>query len=334
MAIPTDYKTLEPDNLKSLGVSAPSFNANTPVSIFTTSSFLYSLFFTAIVMAAFYRYVVAGTLRMQASEQSIRLSNEIIKKVTLGLLGVFSLFLILVTVNKNMVSGTVGLDGLRAIGNGGGLVRTGTVGISSSNSSGTSRACDSTQSVLSQINSSGGLCGGTSCTVLSGCLYNNYMSVIDQATGGDSNLKKLVIVTMCRESHGKPDAKNQNPDKKSYDCGLMQINQKDPCEQNPSLASQEANIRAGVAKIKETLNTASHYTLVAGVPAQGNAFASYNCCNDGTKPADPSKNCTPANGFPANFPKWACPISPGDSPYNMCSVKGYACELVACLNSL
>ena len=67
-------------------------------------------------MAAFYRYVIAGTLRMQASEQSIRLSNDIIKKVTLGLLGVFSLFLILVTVNEDMVSGTVGLDGLRSKG--------------------------------------------------------------------------------------------------------------------------------------------------------------------------------------------------------------------------
>jgi hypothetical protein len=115
----TSYTSLEPTNLNSLGVSAPSFDAKSTQSIFTTSSFLYSLFFTAIVMAAFYRYVVAGTLRMQASEQSIRLSNEIIKKVTLGLLGVFSLFLILVTVNKNMVSGTVGLDGLRANGGGG-----------------------------------------------------------------------------------------------------------------------------------------------------------------------------------------------------------------------
>jgi hypothetical protein len=108
----TSYTSLEPTNLDSLGVSAPSFDAKAPVSTFATSSFVYSLFFTAIVMAAFYRYVIAGTLRMQASEQSIRLSNDIIKKVTLGLLGVFSLFLILVTVNEDMVSGTVGLDGL------------------------------------------------------------------------------------------------------------------------------------------------------------------------------------------------------------------------------
>jgi hypothetical protein len=171
------------------------------------------------------------------------------------------------------------------------------------------------------------------CTVLSGCSYANYNTIIDQATAGDTNLKKIVIVTMCKESSGKPNAKNQNPDK-SYDCGLMQINQKTPCEENPSQASQEANIRAGVAKIKETLNTASHYAVVAGVPIQGNAFASYNCCSNGTRPAEPSDNCTPANGFPANFPKWACPINPGDGVYNMCSVKGYACELVACLNSL
>ena len=333
MATQTTYKTLEPDNLKSLGVSAPSFDANAPVSTFATSSFIYSLFFTAIVMAAFYRYVIAGTLRMQASEQSIRLSNDIIKKVTLGLLGVFSLFLILVTVNEDMVSGTVGLDGLRVRGGSGTMTNTGSVTGTQTSSSGTSRACESTQAVLTKIGSSGGLCGGTVCTVLSGCSYANYNTIIDQATGGDSDLKKRTIVTMCRESGGRPNAKNQNPDK-SYDCGLMQINQKTPCEENPSQASQEANIRAGVAKIKETLNTASHYAVVAGVPTQGNAFASYNCCSDRTKPAEPSGDCTPANGFPTNFPKWACPINPGGSPHNMCSVKGYACELVACMGAL
>jgi hypothetical protein len=113
MAAPQSYTSLEPDNLRSLGVSAPSFKAGETTSLFATSSFLYSLFFTAIVIAAFYRYILAGALRMQANEQSIRLSNEIIKKVTLGLLGVFSLFLLLVTVNKGLVSGDVGLGGLR-----------------------------------------------------------------------------------------------------------------------------------------------------------------------------------------------------------------------------
>ena len=51
---------------------------------------------------------------MQSSENAIRQSNEIIKKVTLGLLGVFSLFLILFTVNKGLVTGDVGLSGLKA----------------------------------------------------------------------------------------------------------------------------------------------------------------------------------------------------------------------------
>jgi Transglycosylase SLT domain len=325
-----DYKTLEPSSLSSLGVSAPSFKAGETTSLFATSSFLYSLFFTAIVIAAFYRYILAGALRMQANEQSIRLSNEIIKKVTLGLLGVFSLFLLLVTVNKGLVSGGVGLGGLRTVGSN--SFSSGSA-VTRSVSSGTSRACDSTESTLTKLQSSGGICGGTACTILSGCFYKNYTSIIEQATGGDSTLTKLTIVTMCKESRGKPQATNQNPNG-SYDCGLMQINQATPCEQNPSQASQEANIRAGVAKIRETLSTASRYGVVPGVPAEGSAFASYNCCSNGTKPAAPSADCTPSNGFPANFPKWACPINPGEGTYNMCSVRGYACELTACLGLL
>ena len=106
------YTSLEPSNLQALGVKTPSFDAGSSASFFATSSFLYSLFFTTIVIAAAYRYVVAGSLRIQASESSLRQSNDIVKRVTLGLLGVFSLFLILFTVNKGLVNGEIGLDAL------------------------------------------------------------------------------------------------------------------------------------------------------------------------------------------------------------------------------
>lgn len=110
-----EYKTLEPNNLKALGVTAPSFNGG-GASFYATSSFVYTLFFIAIVTAAFYRYALAGMLRMEASETGIRKSNEIFKRVTLGLLGVFSLFLLLFTVNKGLVTGDVGLSGLAVKG--------------------------------------------------------------------------------------------------------------------------------------------------------------------------------------------------------------------------
>jgi hypothetical protein len=102
------YVALEENSLNSLGVKAPSFDGVSS-SFLETSTFVYMLLFSAIIVAAFYRYVVAGALRMQASQNSIQKSNEIIKAVTLGLLGVFSLFLILFTINKELVTGNVGL---------------------------------------------------------------------------------------------------------------------------------------------------------------------------------------------------------------------------------
>jgi len=107
------YTPLESTSLQALKINTPSFDG-TETSFLATSTFVYTLFFVAIVTAAFYRYVVAGALRMQASEFSIRQSNQIIKQVTLGLLGVFSLFLLLFTVNKGLVSGDISLGGLRS----------------------------------------------------------------------------------------------------------------------------------------------------------------------------------------------------------------------------
>jgi hypothetical protein len=110
------YTPLEPNSLTDVGVKAPTFAVGSTPSFFATSSFLYALCFVAIVVGAFYRYVFAGILRVQANEAGIRQSNEIIKKVTLGLLGVFSLFIILFTVNKGLVTGDVGLGDLKVKG--------------------------------------------------------------------------------------------------------------------------------------------------------------------------------------------------------------------------
>ena len=120
MATQVSYVPLEANNLSSLGVAAPTFKPGDTTPFFATSSFLYTLCFTAIVIAAFYRYTVAGILRMQASEAAIRKSNEIIRNVTLGLLGVFSLFLILFTVNKDLVRGDIDLRAVLVGGSGGG----------------------------------------------------------------------------------------------------------------------------------------------------------------------------------------------------------------------
>ena len=111
------YTPLEPSIAESLnpGGQAPTYNP-ADLSFFTSVSFLYTLSFSLIVMGAFYRYGIAGVLRMQASEKGIRDSNDIMKKTTLGLLGVFSLFLLLSLVNKDMLTGDVGLSALKTAG--------------------------------------------------------------------------------------------------------------------------------------------------------------------------------------------------------------------------
>ena len=108
-----EYQSLEPTITNSLGIEKPTFNNSSP-SLFTSTSFLYTLFFVVIVVVAASRYAQAGLFRMEASERGIKNSNEIFKKTTLGLLGVFALWLILSTINKDLLTGNVGLDKLRA----------------------------------------------------------------------------------------------------------------------------------------------------------------------------------------------------------------------------
>ena len=327
------YVALEENSLESLGIKTPSFEGD--ASFLATSTFVYMLFFSAIVVAAFYRYVVAGIFRMQASQNSIQKSNEIIKTVTLGLLGVFSLFLILFTINKGLVTGDVGLGEFKA-GTG---VRSNTPlvvssGVSSG-SGGVSKACEPADIVKTKINSSGGICGGAVCTALSGCNYSKYKDVIRQETGGDSQLEKMIIVTMCKESRGNPTATHNN-EGGTYDCGLMQVNQKTPCPLSSILSSPEyiqTNIKEGVRLMRQKISASSQTYPDLKVRPESGAFSSYNCCSNGTIPNSPSVSCSKKDGWPL-IPKWACPIDPGDSTSNMCSVKSYVCDLTACLNQL
>jgi hypothetical protein len=193
-----------------------------------------------------------------------------------------------------------------------------------------SRSCTSVDAVKASLTSSSGICGNTSCTVLSGCNYQQYLPIIERETNGDTQLKKMIIVTMCKESRGRESAQNRNTNG-TFDCGLMQIN-KSSCDQ--TILAPDANIREGVRLMKQKISAVQRYPVIQNVPVTGNIFASYNCCANGTIPAAPSADCTPANGFPANFPKWACPLNPGEGTFNMCAVKSYACELTACLNQL
>ena len=128
------YIQLEPSSFTALGLGNTANFDGSNVSFFATSSFIYTLFFIAIIGAAFYEYILVGVYRMEASENGIRKSNETFKRTTWGLLGVFGLFLIISTVNKGLLTGDVGLGEIRSApgvvsqsGVGGGGAVTGTV---------------------------------------------------------------------------------------------------------------------------------------------------------------------------------------------------------------
>lgn len=106
------YTPLEGEITREITGSTLTYDGASP-SFFASASFLYTLFFVAIVLAASYRYTLAGILRMEASESGINKSKEVFKKTTFGLLGVLSLWLILFTVNKDLLTGDVGLDALK-----------------------------------------------------------------------------------------------------------------------------------------------------------------------------------------------------------------------------
>ncbi len=112
----SSYVSLEKDYTSALGVAAPTFVVGGKTSLFASTSFLYSLAIMISVVAAGFMYARAGLWRMEASSRGITKSNEEIKRTTLGLLGVLSLFVILYTFNKGLLTGEVGLDNLRAKG--------------------------------------------------------------------------------------------------------------------------------------------------------------------------------------------------------------------------
>ena len=106
------FNLLEPSIASDLGQTAPKFVPGAPADLFLTTSFLYTVAIMGILAVAAWRYMLAGAWRIEASERGVRKSNEEIKRVTLGLIGVLSLFTILYTFNKGLLQGDVGLEGL------------------------------------------------------------------------------------------------------------------------------------------------------------------------------------------------------------------------------
>jgi hypothetical protein len=311
------YTSLEPAFTQTFTQDgqAVGFSTDAAVSLFASTSFLYTLGIMLSVVAAGVMYARAGVWRMEASERGVKKSNEEIKRTTLGLLGVLSLFVIIYTFNRDLLTGNVGLDGLRA----------GTSAYTPPSNS-APRTCDTPSYVISQLSSPGGICANTACTALSGCSYQQYLPIIRSEASRQGVDENLVIAIMCTESRGVADARNQNPNG-SYDCGLMQINQTGSC--SPSSLDPASNIAAGVTHLKRVISSAGQ--VYQNIPQTAGVAATYNCCANGTVPNAPSADCTTSSGFPFSVPKWACPINPGEGQFNMCTVKSYGCGVNACV---
>ncbi|MDB5259920.1 MAG: hypothetical protein JWN37_151 [Candidatus Nomurabacteria bacterium] len=326
----TSYTLLESTASKALGIQNPNFNASAP-SFYASTSFLLMLSFVILATAGFVMFGHAGVIRLAASEQAISKSNAEFKRVILGLLGVFLLFPLLYSFNKDLLLGDIGLTGLRAaragVAAGGSLTNVVPTQVSSITNS---KSCTDTQSAISSL-SSGNVCRGAQCSALAGCNYQQYLDIINQESNRVGVDPALTIVIMCRESHGvvnpPPSAINDNG---TTNCGLMQVNQSGAC--TPNILDPRTNISLGVSKIKEKLTTAKQ--VYPGVPPLAGVFAAYNCCGNGDNPNAASRDCNESSGFSSSIPKWACPINPGTGSYSMCAVKNYACDLNACFTQL
>ena len=204
----------------------------------------------------------------------------------------------------------------------------GVVPVTNAGVSGSPASCETKEVIISKLNSQD-LCGGISCSSLSGCNYNRYLPEIAAASQKYNVDKNLVIAILCKENRGlNTTAQNKNTDstgRVSYDCGLMQVNQNTPCSQSSYDAS--TNIDAGVRVLSSVVRTNTYPSIhwAASAAAAYNAGAGYNTN---------SVDCTQSAGFPSSIPKWACPINPGDTTYNMCAVKSYACDVSACVKQL
>lgn len=110
---PLQYELLEPSFTNALGLKPPTFSGSSAAPLFASSLFIYNLLFAAILLGAVYSYTKAGLVRIPGTEAGIRLSKQIVSKTTFGLLGVFSLWIILLTVNKDLLFGDVKLTKFR-----------------------------------------------------------------------------------------------------------------------------------------------------------------------------------------------------------------------------
>lgn len=197
-----------------------------------------------------------------------------------------------------------------------------------------STKCANPQTFLEAQKNGIQVCSATSCNKI--CQFDPSIKkiVIDEAQKAGADYR-LLLALICQESSGKVDPPpHKNESDGTYDCGIMQINNgiknsnsSQPC--SSEIINPLTNIQQGIRLYQQKLSAVSKYKY-NGVSQEAMALANYNCCGTEGSPNQPSNDCSIKNGFPYDLPKWACPINPGGSKTNMCFVKNYSCNVLAC----
>jgi len=190
-----------------------------------------------------------------------------------------------------------------------------------------SRSCSDPSVVISQLQTSG-VCANTVCRSSVGCKLTPWRDIIIEESGKAGVSASVIGALLCRESGGVNQTGKLAQNGKQ-DCGLMQINRAS-CD--ASIMDPRTNIKEGIRLYKQNASAVSSFSYGGGITKDMMVFASYNCCGTEGSPNAKSVSCNPATGFNSPIPKWACPIDPGTSQFNMCAVKNYACDVAACAN--
>lgn len=115
----TSYTVMEPGLARELDSPGYGFTAGQNVSFDTSISFLQVLAFSACLGAAALSYVIAGFNKINLTEDGQRKWKERFTRATYGLIGASLLFLLMVTVNRSIVTGGLSTE---LLANQGGVV--------------------------------------------------------------------------------------------------------------------------------------------------------------------------------------------------------------------
>lgn len=321
-----EYIMLEPINgISSFGPTPDTF------SLYLQTSF--NVIMGVIIVMSVFRIIYGGMIFMTSDIVMNKLKGK--EAIVSSLKGVFLAivtWLLLYTINPDILNNKVGRilsDGVVSVGRG---VSDVVGGINNRVSSGgiAGRGCDNVSSSIEKNKSGQNMCLGQICS--KACIFDQNTINIAKDEANRAGIDYRVVLSIsCRESSGQINAVGNHANNGYPDCGLMQINMQSrgikSC--SPDIMDLRANIKEGIKLYKKNLSSTKTYSSVSQF---SQAFAAYNCCADGTSPNSQSVSCNNDSGYTNPIPKWACPLDPGTSNFNMCNVRNYACDVESCLS--